>query len=70
MSWSPWEQILILQSFLRDIIHPAAAIQGHMTLKVGMVTKDHELSDLKSEGLSSRRYEDMKHQHFYGPPVP
>ena len=53
----------IIQSILRDIIHPAAAIQGHMTLKVGVVTKDHEfLSDLKCEGLSSWRYEDiMKH---------
>ena len=57
--------------FLRDIIHPAAAIQGHMTLKVGVVTNDHEfLSDLKCEGILSWRYEDMKHQHFYGPPVP
>ena len=40
----------------------AAAIQGYMTLKVGVVTKDH-----KCEKFSLRHYRDMKHQHFYGP---
>ena len=45
-------------------MHPAAAIQGHMTLKVGAVTKDHKMSSLlKCESFSLRDYRDMKHLH-------
>ena len=51
--------------YFRAIIIPVAAIQGHMTLYMGVATKDHDLSlGLKSESFSFRCNGDMKHQHF------
>ena len=42
MSVAPWEQMFFWQFILGAIIATVAAIHGHMTSKVGMVTKDDE----------------------------
>ena len=56
---------VFLQFIFRVIIARIAAIRGHMTTTVGVVTKDHVLLlGFKSERYSSRYMEDMKLLHF------
>ena len=38
MSWHAWEQIL---SILREIMIPVAAIQGHVTIIVGVAINNN-----------------------------